>query len=170
MATPSLSPPETSRLALRQAFGVRVRPWEELLGPAPKPYPVSAEGADARASRLGFAPSCPQQIGVGPAPEVAAALRQRPTRPSPLTRWSSSTPSLESALMALCPPGLPRRSCCLREPGSPQRCSLRDQRRRWLCSAGLGRRPRATSPPASALAAFAFRGFRVETQAFSHQT
>lgn len=128
MATPSLRPPETSRLALCQAFGVRVRPWEELLGPAPKPYPVSAEGADARASRLGFAPSCPQQIGVGPTPEVAAALRQRPTRPSPLTRWSSSTPSLESALMALCPPGLPRRSCCLREPGSPQRCSLRDQR------------------------------------------
>ena len=34
--------------------------------------------------------------------------------------------------------------------------------RRGLCGAGLGRRPRARSPPASALAAFAFRGFGVE--------
>ena len=72
MATPSLPPPETSGLALRPALGVRVRPWEELLAPAPNPYPVSAEGADARASRPGLAASCPQQVGVGPAPEAAA--------------------------------------------------------------------------------------------------
>ena len=148
--------PETSRLALRPAFGVRVRPWEELLAPAPSPSPVSTEGADARASRLGFAPSCLQQVGVGPAPEVAAALRQRLTRPSPLTRWSSSTPSLESALMALCPPGLPRRKCCLREPGSPQRCSLRDQR-----EAGALRGRTRLPPPGQVSARLRFGSLRV---------
>ena len=73
--------------------------------PHPQPYPVSAKWADARTPRSGLSPSGPQHVGVRSAPEVAAALRQRPTRPSPLTGWSSSTRSPESALMALCPPG-----------------------------------------------------------------
>lgn len=154
--TPTPGPPETSHLALRPAFGVRVRPWEELLAPAPNPSPVTTEGADARASRLGFAPSCLQHVGIGPAPEAAAALRQRLTRPSPLTRWSSSTPSLESALMALCPPGLPRRKCCRREPGSPQPCSLRDQR-----EAGALRSRTRPPPPGQVSARLRFGRLRV---------
>ena len=82
--------------------------------------------------------------------------RQRPTRPSPLTRWSSSTPSLESALMALCPLGLPRRNCCRREPGSPRRCSLRDRR-----EAGAVRCRTRPPPPGQVSARLRFGSLRV---------
>ena len=101
----------------------------------------------------------------------APPQRQWLTRPSPLTRWSSFTPSLESALMALCPPGLPRRNCCRREPGSPRRCSLRDRRQ-----AGALRCRTRPPPPGQVSARLRFGNLLVprlrgwETLAFSHPT
>lgn len=128
--------------------------------PQPQAYPVSAEGAAARAPGAGLSPFDPVRL----TPEVAARVEQRPTGPKPLTGWSSSTPSPESALMAWCPPG------CLGATAAGPRLLPRDAEvsrtcgRRGLGGARLGRLPR--SPPASARPSFAIPGVR---DAFNHQ-
>lgn len=118
----------------------------------------------------------------GVRPFMVPADRPGPARGGGRVKAAADTPltahpmvlfhsSLESALSGAVPAWAPldAAAAC----GSLAPCNAAASgpaREAWLCSAGLGRRPRATSPPASALAAFAFRGFRVETQAFSHQT